>query len=210
MQCLINDARVDAVLAPSPVYPLYSAMTTILDGASALYPLHENFDTGVWTVRLADLEGALQQARAAGTRPRALVVINPGNPTGQCMSQGEVRAVLEFAAREGLVVLADEVRVDPEDSVARQDPVSEPRLPSGSDPISESRRVTVTCVVLADEVYQDNVYNAPGTTRLAHVSNEFHSFRAALRELHVGAARCCCVFPHACRPVVDSTVPAGS
>ena len=29
-------------------------------------------------------------------------------------------------------------------------------------------------VLLADEVYQDNVYNAPGTTRLAHVSNEFH------------------------------------
>jgi len=142
MQCVIAEAGVDAILAPSPVYPLYSAMTAILDGATALYPLHENFDTGVWTVRLVDLEQALIAARAEGVHPRALVIINPGNPTGQCMSKLEVRAVLEFAAREGLVLMAD-------------------------------------------EVYQDNVYNAPGTTRLAHLSNEFHSFRSALQELQI-------------------------
>jgi len=145
LQCLLADPGVDAVLAPSPVYPLYSALTTILDGATALYPLHENFDTGVWTVRLADLQASLKTARTEGSVVRALVIINPGNPTGQCMSKAEVRAVLEFAAKEGLVLLAD-------------------------------------------EVYQDNVYNAPGTTRLAHVSNEFHSFRAALQELTMADA----------------------
>ena len=61
-----------------------------------------------------------------------------------CIAQ--VRAVLEFAAREGLVLMAD-------------------------------------------EVYQDNVYNEPGTTRLAHLSNAFHSFRAALRELSIADPR---------------------
>mmetsp|Transcript_7569 Transcript_7569/g.19843 ORF Transcript_7569/g.19843 Transcript_7569/m.19843 type:complete len:535 (-) Transcript_7569:537-2141(-) len=142
MQCLIGEAGVDAILAPSPVYPLYSALTTLLDGATALYALSESYDTGVWTVRLASLEKALADARSQGVNPRALVIINPGNPTGQCMSGVEVREVLEFAAREGLVLMAD-------------------------------------------EVYQDNVYNAPGTTRLAHLSNEFHSFRCALKELRV-------------------------
>ena len=38
-------------------------------------------------------------------------------------------------------------------------------------------------VLMADEGYQDNVYNQPGTTRLAHVSNHFNSFRRALAEL---------------------------
>ena len=142
MQCLLGEPGVDAILAPSPVYPLYSALTTLLDGGEALYPLAENFDTGVWTIRLADLEKSLAEARGRGVRPRALVVINPGNPTGQCMSEEEVRDVLAFAAREGLVMLAD-------------------------------------------EVYQDNIYNQPGTTRLAHVSNSFHSFRTALGALRI-------------------------
>uniref|UniRef100_A0A7S0JGZ5 Aminotransferase class I/classII large domain-containing protein n=1 Tax=Calcidiscus leptoporus TaxID=127549 RepID=A0A7S0JGZ5_9EUKA len=142
MQCLIGEPGVDAILAPSPVYPLYSALTTLLDGATALYPLAESYETGVWTVRLTDLERSLDEARSKGVNVRAVVVINPGNPTGQCMSNSEVRAVLEFAAREGLVVLAD-------------------------------------------EVYQENVYNAPGTSRLAHSSNQFISFRRVLVQMRV-------------------------
>ena len=142
MQCIIGEQGVDAILAPSPVYPLYSALSTLMSGGEALYPLHESYDTGVWTIKIEDLENSLIEARNNGVRPRALVIINPGNPTGQCMSEVEVREVLEFAAREGLVLMAD-------------------------------------------EVYQDNVYNQPGTTRLAHVSNHFNSFRRALAELRL-------------------------
>jgi len=142
MQCLLGKPGVDAILAPSPVYPLYSALSTLMDGGQALYPLHEDYDTGVWTVKVDDLRQALREARGRGVRPRALVIINPGNPTGQCMSEAEVRETLEFAASEGLVLLAD-------------------------------------------EVYQDNVYNQPGSTRLAHVSNTFHSFRKALNDLRI-------------------------
>ena len=40
---------------------------------------------------------------------RALVVINPGNPTGNALPEDDMRAVIEFAYREGLVLLADEV-----------------------------------------------------------------------------------------------------
>jgi aspartate/methionine/tyrosine aminotransferase len=37
------------------------------------------------------------------------VVINPGNPTGQCLSEDNQRSVLELCRRHGLVLLADEV-----------------------------------------------------------------------------------------------------
>ncbi len=140
MQCLVATPEVDAILSPLPVYPLYSAMTTLLNGARAGYPLHEDAETGAWSVRLADLEAALADARARGLVVRALVIINPGNPTGQCMSADEVRDVLAFAAREGLVLLAD-------------------------------------------EVYQDNVYNAPDTPH----ERAFCSFRRALAQMRVEA-----------------------
>ena len=59
LQCLLGEQGVDAILAPSPVYPLYSALSTLMQGATALYPLHENYETGVWTIRLEDLERSL-------------------------------------------------------------------------------------------------------------------------------------------------------
>jgi len=136
MQCLLGKPGVDAILAPSPVYPLYSALSTLMDGAAALYPLTEDPATGVWSVRVEEIQLALDEARARGVNPRGLVIINPGNPTGQCMSLDEVRAILAFAAREGLVLMAD-------------------------------------------EVYQANVYNTAGAAK----TNEFHSFRRALAEL---------------------------
>jgi len=135
LQALLGQPGVDAILAPSPVYPLYSALSTLLDGGAALYPLTEDA-AGTWGIRVSDLEASLQLARARGSNVRALVVINPGNPTGQCMSAEEVAAVLEFAAREGLVLLAD-------------------------------------------EVYQANVYNG-GPARTGKRRNDFHSFRRAL------------------------------
>ena len=179
MQCLIGESGVDAVLAPSPVYPLYSAMTTLLGGGNALYPLRENFDTGVWTVSVRDLERALAEARARGVRPRALVVINPGNPTGQCMSQDEARP--EPSTRSASTPLAG----SPPPCIIRR---AAHRLPSPRVLLHQVRAVLELAaaeglVLLADEVYQDNVYNEPGTTRLAHVSNEFHSFRRALAAL---------------------------
>lgn len=48
-------------------------------------------------------------AQAAGKHVRAIAIINPGNPTGNCLSEENVRQVLQFAADNHLVVLADEV-----------------------------------------------------------------------------------------------------
>jgi aspartate/methionine/tyrosine aminotransferase len=97
MQCMLGQAGVDGILAPSPVYPLYSALSTLMDGAAALYPLSEDPRTGEWTVSVELLQRSLDEARSRGARPRGLVIINPGNPTGQCMSLQEVgRGFLGF------------------------------------------------------------------------------------------------------------------
>ena len=55
------------------------------------------------------IRSALSKAKKQGTDVRAIVVINPGNPTGASLSGGDIEAILEFAAEEKLVVLGDEV-----------------------------------------------------------------------------------------------------
>jgi len=105
MTLLIRGAH-DAVLVPVPQYPLYSATTTILNGTLAPYYLDESAS---WGVHLDELKRAHADAKAKGATARALVVINPGNPTGQSLPQAAIEAILAFAASEGLLVMADEV-----------------------------------------------------------------------------------------------------
>ena len=50
-----------------------------------------------------------EQARSEGRHVRALVVINPGNPTGQVLSVENQKEILEFCRDEGIVLMADEV-----------------------------------------------------------------------------------------------------
>jgi alanine transaminase len=58
---------------------------------------------------VGELQRTLHEARNAGTEVRALCVINPGNPTGQCLSEENMREIVEFCHVENLVLLADEV-----------------------------------------------------------------------------------------------------
>jgi len=96
----------DAILAPVPQYPLYSATTSLLNGTLAPYYLDESSS---WGVHRQELERALERAAAMGATARALVVINPGNPTGQSLPEEVVEGMLRFAAAENLVLMADEV-----------------------------------------------------------------------------------------------------
>jgi len=96
----------DGVLVPIPQYPLYSATCTLLDGELVPYYLDE---ADGWGLGVAELEAQLKAARQAGTTVRGLVVINPGNPTGQTLTEANMRAVVAFCAKEGLVLIADEV-----------------------------------------------------------------------------------------------------
>lgn len=62
-----------------------------------------------WELKVSELEARLATALAAGTVVKALVIIAPGNPTGQTLSEENMAALITFCADKGLVLLADEV-----------------------------------------------------------------------------------------------------
>ncbi|RKO97159.1 hypothetical protein CXG81DRAFT_8889 [Caulochytrium protostelioides] len=105
MNTLISHDRV-GLMIPIPQYPLYTAGVTVFNGRAVPYYLDE---PAGWSLSVRELERSLQAARAEGTEVRALCVINPGNPTGQCLSEANIREIIEFTHREELVLLADEV-----------------------------------------------------------------------------------------------------
>ncbi|MCJ1477767.1 hypothetical protein MMC13_006440 [Lambiella insularis] len=94
------------ILVPIPQYPLYTATLSLMNARCVPYYLDES---KVWGTDLGAIKDALKKAKSEGTDVRAIVVINPGNPTGASLSAEDVRGVLEFAAEEKLVVLGDEV-----------------------------------------------------------------------------------------------------
>ncbi|MEW6073741.1 MAG: aminotransferase class I/II-fold pyridoxal phosphate-dependent enzyme [Planctomycetota bacterium] len=96
----------DGIMIPIPQYPLYSAVIRRCGGAQVDY--YPDEDAG-WTLDRAALEDAHARAAAKGIRVKAIVVINPGNPTGAILPAASIREVLDFAAERGLAVIADEV-----------------------------------------------------------------------------------------------------
>ena len=94
------------VLVPIPQYPLYTASLSVLDARCVPYYLDESKN---WGTDLDAIKTAYKQALSEGTDVRAIVIINPGNPTGASLPEDDIKAVLEFAAQEKLVVMADEV-----------------------------------------------------------------------------------------------------
>ncbi|XP_072991312.1 alanine aminotransferase 2 [Typha latifolia] len=105
MQLLISSEK-DGILCPIPQYPLYSASIALHGGSLVPYYLEEA--TG-WGLELSEVKKQLEDARSKGITVRALVVINPGNPTGQVLAEDNQREIVEFCKNEGLVLLADEV-----------------------------------------------------------------------------------------------------
>jgi aspartate/methionine/tyrosine aminotransferase len=105
IEALIADRR-DGILIPTPQYPLYSATITKNGGAQIGYFPDE--DDG-WSLGPAVLEDAMRRAEAAGVRVKAIVVINPGNPTGAILDEAGIEGVVRFAEKHGLVIIADEV-----------------------------------------------------------------------------------------------------
>jgi len=102
---LIRNAN-DCVLVPIPQYPLYSASITLYGGNMVGYYLNENAD---WSMNMQSIKTQVESARSQGKTVRGLVFINPGNPTGQCMSKDNLETMIKYAKDEGLVLMADEV-----------------------------------------------------------------------------------------------------
>lgn len=79
---------------------------SVLNAQCVPYYLDESRN---WGTDLEAIEGAYKKAKEAGTDVRAIVIINPGNPTGASLPKEDIEAVIKFAAQEKLVVMADEV-----------------------------------------------------------------------------------------------------
>lgn len=90
----------DAVLVPRPSYPLFEHLTR-LEGVRALpYALDHH---GRWELDLGGLRAALTP------RARAVLLVNPNNPTGSFVSPGEVEAVARICRERDLALISDEV-----------------------------------------------------------------------------------------------------
>ncbi len=96
----------DGIMIPIPQYPLYSASIRKAGGVQVDYYPEE--ESG-WRFDAETLEEAAAGAEREGVCLKAIVVINPGNPTGAILDEPTIEGILDFAERRGLVVIADEV-----------------------------------------------------------------------------------------------------
>ncbi|MEI6385259.1 MAG: aminotransferase class I/II-fold pyridoxal phosphate-dependent enzyme [Spirochaetota bacterium] len=96
----------DGIMIPIPQYPLYSATITLYEGRQVPYYLDEGQD---WRLSRAMLDESWNKAIAAGTRVKAICVINPGNPTGSVLDHANIGMIVDFARDKGIAILADEV-----------------------------------------------------------------------------------------------------
>jgi alanine-synthesizing transaminase len=98
LQALLNNG--DEVLVPMPDYPLWTASVTLCGGRAVHYLCDE--ENG-WQPDLADLAAKITP------RTRAVVVINPNNPTGAVYGQPVLEQIVELARRHNLIVFSDEI-----------------------------------------------------------------------------------------------------
>jgi len=96
----------DGIMIPIPQYPLYSATIKKVGGTQVDYFPSE---TDGWAMSRDALESSLAGAKAKGITVRAVVVINPGNPTGSILPDETIGDVIDFAEEHNLVIMADEV-----------------------------------------------------------------------------------------------------
>lgn len=97
-QALLNDG--DEVLIPSPDYPLWTAAVNLAGGKAAHYICDEQSD---WLPDIEDIKSKIT------SRTRAIVVINPNNPTGAVYSQDVLEQIVALAREHQLVIFADEI-----------------------------------------------------------------------------------------------------
>ncbi|KAL8594886.1 hypothetical protein ACOMHN_038449 [Nucella lapillus] len=93
------------IMIPVPQYPLYSAALSEFGAYPICYYLDEEKH---WGLDVSELERAFNEAKDK-CLPRAICVINPGNPTGQVLTKENIENVIKFAHKHHLFLLADEV-----------------------------------------------------------------------------------------------------
>lgn len=97
-QALLNDG--DEVLVPSPDYPLWTAAVTLAGGKPVHYICDEQSD---WYPDIEDVRSKIT------AKTRAIVIINPNNPTGAVYNQDLLESLVKLAQDNDLVIFADEI-----------------------------------------------------------------------------------------------------
>jgi len=98
MQALLNNA--DEVLVPAPDYPLWTAAVSLGGGTPVHYVCDEAAD---WFPDIKDIEKKITP------KTRAIVIINPNNPTGAVYSQDLLLDIIRLARKHGLIIFSDEI-----------------------------------------------------------------------------------------------------
>jgi alanine-synthesizing transaminase len=98
MNALLNNG--DEVLVPAPDYPLWTAAVSLSGGTPKHYLCDESKE---WAPDLADLRSKIT------TRTKAIVMINPNNPTGAIYSKAVLTELTQIAREHGLILFADEI-----------------------------------------------------------------------------------------------------
>ncbi len=98
MQALLNDG--DEVLVPAPDYPLWTAAVSLSGGTAVHYLCDEQAD---WFPDITDIESKVNN------NTRALVIINPNNPTGSVYSREILMQLIDLCRKHDLILFADEI-----------------------------------------------------------------------------------------------------
>lgn len=98
MSALLDDG--DEVLVPAPDYPLWTACVTLAGGKAVHYICDEQAD---WYPDLADIR------KKVNDRTKAIVIINPNNPTGALYPKEVLQAIVEIAREHQLILFSDEI-----------------------------------------------------------------------------------------------------
>ena len=99
LQCILDEG--DEVLIPEPFYPNYNTFTRLAGGC--VHPIPTKAEEGFFYGDRARIEAEITP------RTRAILITNPGNPTGTILSPEATRTIADVAKEHGLFIIADEV-----------------------------------------------------------------------------------------------------
>ena len=97
--CILDDG--DEIIVPEPFYPNYH--TFITTAGASIHPLHTKPEEGYFFADRAKIEACITP------KTKAIMITNPGNPTGTCLTRDEMKMILDVAVEHDLYLIADEV-----------------------------------------------------------------------------------------------------
>ncbi|CUM52469.1 unnamed protein product [Debaryomyces tyrocola] len=103
---VLSSSNDSGFMIPIPQYPLYTATIALNDAVPIGYYLNEENN---WSTNPTQIRELIKENNEKGIQIKALVVINPGNPTGSILSYDNIVEIINIAAEYGIAIIADEV-----------------------------------------------------------------------------------------------------